>query len=115
MLYKFDLKDSDKNKCINDTKICSFEDIFNIEDEEIICKINATKIHLEIIEGLKSQSFRENFINKIPKNQTKISVNKDNYIFSLANSLYEETINLGECEEILKDVYKIRKNESLYI
>ena len=112
-LPKFELKQSDKFKCLNITiEFCNINEIFN---ETKTCKINTETANKEIIEELQSKLFRVFLINDILKNKTKISTKEDNKIFSISYSQYEEVKELSECAEIIKKNENMSNDEDIII
>ena len=103
---------------------CSASSLFTHE-----CKINndniiaKQKIILDIINDIKSHSLDELLLNVTNGEKKDIILNESNIIYQITttfnqiNNDYENisTIDLGECENILKDKYNISKNESLII
>ena len=110
LLYKFELYEEDKNKCI---KYCGIYDIFT---ESRDCLINLETSNQEIVEELKnSKQFRDYLINEVLYNKNETTITEGNERFSISKAKNEEIIGLGECEERIKDEYNINKVQDIYI
>ena len=106
----------DTNKCL---EYCSLEDLKNNN-----CGIRDSENKNEIINDLI-----KNYLMKNYTGENVIVDGKNNYVFQLTNSLNENNakngidsndrelsmIDLGDCENILKEKYKIDKEDSLII
>ena len=108
LLHKFELKESDKNKCI---LFCDPIKISNLNN----CLYNGTRINQIIIEGLKNQTFRQTFIDKYLNNKNKTSIAFDEDIYTVAFTQYEENIQLGNCSRLLRQIYNISDKEDIII
>jgi hypothetical protein len=109
------------NECM---KSCSTIDFLNH-----LCSINNDNIYikqnfiLNIIKDLKDPSLNELLNNVTNEYKEDIIINEKNILYQITSSYNQKnkeyknisTIDLGECENILKDKYKINKNDTLII
>ena len=113
LLHKFKLKDEDKNKCIKDpNEPCHKEDLFNGLNN---CIYNGPIMNQEIKEGLTLNIFRESVSNILLNNKKEIHFEKPNDIYSFAFTKYDDNINLGECEILLREYYNLNDSENIII
>jgi len=91
------------------------DSIYDYFDEERICKINTTKAHENIIQGLNDISFREFLIYDVLNGKNEISTSEENQTFSILITPCRDIIDLGYCETRIKVECNIRDNESLFI
>jgi surface protein len=91
---------------------CDVNDFFNIDRE---CTINLEIADQKINEALTKESFMEFLSTTSFQSDDIISIEVENEIFSITRSSQRDTINLGVCEDELKNIYAIRANESLII
>ena len=107
----------------NCRKDCSAKDFLNK-----ICKINyhsieaKEKIINNIINEIKNGSLNSLLINVTNDDKLDIVINDNKDIYQITSSFNQNnkyynisTINLGECEDILKLQYKINNNETLIL
>ena len=109
------------NSCIKD---CSALDFLNH-----ICKISNSNLNIkqnliqDVINNLKNGTLNDLLSNVINGDKKDIIISEKNILYQITssdnqnNKEYENisTIELGECENILKDKYNISRNESLII
>ena len=122
LLHKFELKEEEKDKCKiipSDNKesdmIIYCNNIYEYFYEARICKINITRANKDIIEGLNDSSFREYLINDVLYGKNESSTSEDNTKYSISTLRYDKTIDLGDCETIIKIQNNIAYNSSLYL
>jgi len=122
LLHKFELKEEEKYKCKiiptdekeSDTiPYCS--NVYEYFYEARSCKINTTRANQDIIEELNDISFREYLMNEVLYGKNESSTYEDNIKYSISISRYDKTIDLRDCEELIKDQYNINKAAYLYL
>ena len=119
----YEIIESENQKIYKDyeyLELCSYEDLLNQN-----CNLNnSIKYNNTIIYNII-----KNLINYYTGNDNLIFKSEDNYVLQLTNSLNEENtrnginennynlsmIELGECEDILKEINQINKNTPLII
>ena len=97
-----------------DETICT---IYTIFEESRTCTIDKTTIDQDIINGLKgseSSSYYEYLSNSIFQDKNEATTKEDNEIISIGKLESDEEINLGECEDILKNFYIIQPAQTIY-
>ena len=130
-IYQYDYKNVCYKNCPNGTKILNDEnyicyEIKNNNTNNIISKYNTSdEVIIEDLDFLeKLQNFLINELNLTEIDNGKDLIYKeDNIIYTITttsnqrNNQYDNvtTIDLGKCEDELKQIYEIIFNESLYI
>ena len=97
-----------------DETICT---IYTIFEESRTCTIDKTTIDQDIINGLKgseSSSYYEYLSSSIFQDKNEATTKEDNEIISIGKLESDEKINLGECEDILKNFYIIQPAQTIY-
>ena len=98
-----------------DETICT---IYTIFEESRTCTIDKTTIDQDIINGLKgseSSSYYEYLSSSIFQSKNEATTKEDNEIISIGKLESDEKINLGECEDRLKDIYNIHPAQTFII
>ena len=113
--------DLDNNQCVKNCRLSTF---FNSKCIKNITNKNITQNHYSYFIDEITHKAEEKFLyNIIYGNNTEYAVKEDNNIYQLTTTYSQKvkyysnisSIQLGECENYLKDFYKIDKNESLLI
>ena len=94
---------------ITNLNISEIADTFNIKKEKIIYNFNRF-----LNMSLNIKEINETIYNEIKIDQIIVKFTSTNYLKNYSNENIT-TINLGTCENILKNFYNISKDSSLYI
>ena len=112
VFYKFELNEEDKYKCINNTR--AILDNNNVTDNKEILDLIVKYFLQAFSDGEGNDEFIDGLDNTIfqlttSENQKELLKNKS------LNKNNVSIIDLGECEDTLKQKYHINKNDSLII
>ena len=92
---------------------CGIEDMFEPYRD---CVINIYDINDQIVEGLKTQEYRDYIITSLLLDNKEASTEEEDYhLFSITYLNYENVTNVGGCEEILRMEYNISREEEILI
>ena len=93
-----------------ETEYCdNLNDIF---EGDFDCDFNMDEINKEIVNKLNTQEYREIFINYLNNGYENLG-NKDIYYIYFLND--QNIINLGECENILRNYYELQDEEEIIL
>ena len=93
-------------------------DIYSMFKESRTCKINKTSIDQDIINGLagsESSQYYEYLSSSIFQYKNEVSTKEDNEIFTIGKLEKDEEFDFMDCEDKLKNYYKIPYNETIII